>query len=150
MKPYYFMSQFPSFFLPSFLSCIINICIVIFISIGIYLVVFAQKCSLIECIFVRKTSCLLDLVLLSIKNVRGACRISIFFASKNQNLILRNCTRSEPIFYIWFETAAPNFNQLPKSLLLWSLSIKSFNISNRGFVSPKYVDISLLDGNCSW
>lgn len=149
MKHIDLMFKFSSFFLPRFLSSIINVCVVIFISIGIYLIVFAQKCSLIECIFVRKASCLLNLILLCVEYIRRTCRVSIFFASKNQDLILRNCTRSEPIFNVWFETAAPNFNQLPKSLLLWSLCIKSLNVSNRWLITSKYINVSLLDGHCS-
>lgn len=56
-------------------------------------------------------------------------------------------TCSKPVLDVGFKTGAPNLDKLPEGRLLIVGSVESLDIGNRGLITSKDIDVSLLDGN---
>lgn len=104
---------------------------------------------MVKRVLIRKTASFWNLVLLGVKDVRGAGWVSVFLASKYQDLTLGYCAGSEPVFYILFEGAAPDLYKLPEGLLFWSLGVQSLNVCDWWLVPSENVNVSLLNSHGS-
>ena len=149
-KDFFTFLGFLSFLRPRLCLYIVDVRIIIFVAICIYLVVFAQEGSLIECVLIWQVSSLYYLIQLGVKNVRWNAWSSVFLATKDKNVVLRNWTGSKPVFDVCLKTWTPDFNELPESRLLGVLCIESLNISDWWLISSKDIDVPLLNGYSSW
>ena len=91
----------------------------------------------------------MDLVLLSVEDVGARAAVSIFLASKDKDLVLRDGTSTEPVLDVGFETGTPDFDEFPVSRLLGNTRVEPLDISDTGLIASKDVDISLLNGDGS-
>ena len=96
----------------------VDICTVVFISVGIHFAVLAEEGSLVECILVGHVARLRDLVQLCVKQVRGGRGMAILLSAEDKDLCLgyRACT--EPIFDVVLKALRPYLDQFPVRLFI--------------------------------
>ena len=126
---------------------VVNVCIIIFITISIYFLVFAKEGALVESVFVWQVACFSYLILLSVEDVAALTWGAVFLASEDEDVTLRDWTSTKPILDICFEAAWPDFDEFPEGWLFQICGIKSFNVSDRWLISSEHINVPLLNGD---
>ncbi len=70
------------------------------------------------------------LILMRVEDVAAQAACTVFLASKDQDVCLRDWTCTKPVLDVRLQTTRPYFDQFPKGWLVIVHGVKSLNVCN--------------------